>query len=192
MNGLLDRRRRLFRIGGLISGVILVGFGVAAIVMGATGVTTVRDNLAQEQIVGTPDSSIPGQLVDTGGEAKAFANVMRKHALEATGSQVYAEMGRFLDANGNPTSDEKLAAKDEAGQPIDNPLRNIWVTETALSTALNQAYFAERVAFFGIIVGVALLLAGIGFVVLAVGVLGPRPATQPETQAATARPAPAS
>ena len=39
----------------------------------------------------------------------------------------------------------------------------------SLATALNQAYFGERVAFFGVVVGIALLLAGIGFVVLSVG-----------------------
>jgi hypothetical protein len=37
---------------------------------------------------------------------------MRIHALEATGGQTYAQMGRFLDAKGNPTSDETKAAKD--------------------------------------------------------------------------------
>ena len=39
----------------------------------------------------------------------------------------------------------------------------MWVTETALTTALNTAYFAESVATFAIVMGVALLLAGIGF-----------------------------
>ena len=43
------------------------------------------------------------------------------------------------------------------------------VTATALETALNTSYMAEQLALFGIVVGVALLLAGIGFVVLAVG-----------------------
>jgi F0F1-type ATP synthase membrane subunit c/vacuolar-type H+-ATPase subunit K len=43
------------------------------------------------------------------------------------------------------------------------------VTETALTTALNTAYMAEQLALFGIVVGVALLLAGVGFGVLAIG-----------------------
>ncbi len=58
---------------------------------------------------------------------------------------------------------------DEQGNPVPNPARNTWVTQTALGTALNQAYFGERVAFFGIVVGGALLLAGIGFIVLTIG-----------------------
>ena len=136
-----------------------------AVGIGVAGVNEVRDNLARENIVGTPDSSIPGQKVDTGDEATAFAAVMRKHALEATGGRTYAEMGRFLDARGNETSDEEQAAKDpKTGQPIPNRARDIWVTETALATALNVAFFAERVAFFSIAMGVALLLTGIGAV----------------------------
>jgi hypothetical protein len=95
-------------------------------------------------------------------------------------------MGRFLDAQGNPTSDESKAAKDpNTGKPVENGLRNVWVTETALTTALNVSFFAERVAFFSIAMGVALLLTGIGFLVLMLsGVL--RTAQQPQVQPATA------
>src|SRR5437667_264212 len=51
----------------------------------------------------------------------------------------------------------------------DNGRRNVWVTETALTTALNTSYMAEQLSLFGIVVGVALLLAGIGFGILAIG-----------------------
>jgi hypothetical protein len=47
------------------------------------------------------------------------------------------------------------------------------VTETALTTALNTAYFAESVATFAIVMGIALLLAGVGFGVLTIRALGP-------------------
>jgi hypothetical protein len=46
------------------------------------------------------------------------------------------------------------------------------VTETALATALNMAYLSENIAYFGIVVGIALILAGIGFIILALIVLG--------------------
>ena len=99
---------------------------------------------------------------------------MRKHTLEATGGQTYAQMGRYLDANGKPTNDENKAAKDaKTGQPVENGLRNLWVTETALTTALNTASFAEQVATFAIVMGFALLLTGIGFLVLTVRLLVP-------------------
>src|SRR3954462_7211228 len=166
--------RKLFQYGGIAGSVVLIAFGIGAVYMGVDGRGYVRDNLAAEHIVGTPDSSIPGQKVDTGSEAQAFAKVMRKHTLEATGGQTYAEMGRFLDANGKPTNDEKAAAIDpKTKQPVENGLRNMWVNETALTTALNTAYFAESVATFAIVMGLALLLAGIGFAVLTVRALMP-------------------
>ena len=179
-------KRKIFEWGGVAASVVLIVFGIASIGIGIAGVNEVRDNLAKENIVGTPDSSIPGQKVDTGSEAKAFASVMRKHTLDITGGQTYAEMGRFLDAQGNPTSDESKAAEDpKTGKPVENGLRNVWVTETALTTALNVSFFAERVAFFSIAMGVALLLTGIGFLVLMLsGVL--RTSQQPQVQPATA------
>jgi hypothetical protein len=166
-------KRKLFEYGGIAASVVLIAFGAGAVGIGIAGLNEVRDKLAQENIVGTDDSSIPGQKVDTGSEAKAFADVMRMHALESTGGLTYAEMGRFQSAaspdDPKGTSDEEAAAKDESGEPISNGARNIWVTETALATALNVAFFAERVAVFSIVMGVALLLTGIGFLVLTLG-----------------------
>ena len=52
---------------------------------------------------------------------------------------------------------------------MSNSARDIWVTETALTTALNTSYMAEQLALFGIVVGIALLLSGIGFGVLTLG-----------------------
>jgi hypothetical protein len=37
----------------------------------------------------------------------------------------------------------------------------VWVTETALTSALNLAYTASQISLFGIVVGIALLLSGI-------------------------------
>jgi hypothetical protein len=166
--------RKLFQYGGIAASIVLIVFGIASIYMGIDGRDRVRNDIAREMIVGTEDSTIPGQKVDTGAEAEAFAAVIRKHTLEATGGQTYAEMDRFLDANGKPTSDESLAAKDpKTGEPVPNGLRNMWINSTALSTALNTAYFAEQVATFAIVMGIALLLAGLGFAVLTLRVLVP-------------------
>ncbi len=165
---------KLFQYAGIAASVVLIAFGIGAIYMGIDGRSTVRSDLAREQIVGTPDSTIPGQKVDTGSEAKAFAAVMRKHTLEATGGLTYAQMGRYLDANGKPTNDENAAAiNPTTKQPVENGLRNMWVSETALTTALNTAYFAESVATFAIVMGIALLLAGLGFGVLTFKLLIP-------------------
>lgn len=61
----------------------------------------------------------------------------------------------------------------KTNQPAQNASRNIWVTETALSTALNTSYMATQLSLFSLVVGIALVLAGIGFVVLAFGATMP-------------------
>jgi hypothetical protein len=155
--------------------------------MGVDGHNTVRDSLKQEQIyfgdasdpaVAKYASNWAGDQVATGAQARAFAKIMRMHALEASGELTYAQMGRFQSASkpSDPagTNDEAAAAKDANGQPVANGARNTWVTETALSTALNVSYMAEQLALFGIVVGTALLLTGIGLVILALAVLGGR------------------
>ena len=171
--------RRILEWGGLAASVVLIVFGAAALYMGFDGRSTVQDSLKQEQIF-FGDATDPavakyadqwaGQQVTNGDQARAFAKVMRMHTLEATGGLAYAQMGRFQSA-ANPsdqkgTNDETAAAKDSTGQPVANAARNIWVTETALTTALNTAFFAENVANFAIVMGFALLLVGVGFLVL--------------------------
>jgi len=174
--------RKLFVIGGVVAGIVLVAFGVAAIYMGVDGRSTVRDSLKQEKIVfGAADdpaiakyaSQWADEQVTNGTQARAFAEVIHEHALEGSGGLTYAQMGRFVSADDpeNPagTSDEAVALKDEEGNPVSNSARNTWVTATALSTALNVSYMAEQMALFGIVVGIALLLSGIGFIILALG-----------------------
>jgi uncharacterized membrane protein YidH (DUF202 family) len=177
---------KLFQYAGIAASVVLIAFGVGAAVIGYNGHNRVGTELAREQIVGTPDSTIPGQLVDTGSEAQAFAKVMRHHTLEATGGKTYAQMPQYLDASGKGTSDKALAAKDpKSGAPVSNPARQIWVTETALTTALNTAFFAESTATFVIVMGLAMLLIGIGFLVLTLRVLRV-PGAVKQTRARTA------
>ena len=179
--------RKLFQYGGIAASIVLIAFGIGAIYMGIDGRSQVRSDLAREQIVGTEDSTIPGQKVDTGSEAQAFAAVIRKHTLEATGGQTYAQMGRFIGKDGKPTSDESAAAiNEETGKPVENGLRNMWINATALSTALNTAYFAESVATFAIVMGIALLLAGLGFGVLTLRALAPAQARKEERAPAMA------
>jgi hypothetical protein len=159
---------KLYIYAGIAASCVMICIGIGAIAVGFDGRSDVRHELARENIVGTPDmKNVANHKVDTGQEARDFAAGMRVHTLEATKGQTYAEMPRFLDENGKPTADEKAAAIDpKSGEPVSNPAREIWVTETALTTALNTSYFAENVANFAIVMGFALLLAGIGFLVL--------------------------
>lgn len=132
--------------------------------------------------VTSPSCSVAGKQVDTGSEARCFAQYMRIHALGASSGLTYAQMGRYqakadapiqtTDFNGG-TNDEKYAVVDSTTQqPVSNGSRNVWVTETALTSALNLAYTATQISLFGIVVGVALLLTGLGFLILAFAVFG--------------------
>lgn len=126
-----------------------------------------------------PSRSVAGKKITNGDLARAFAGYMRIHTLEATHGLTYAQMGRYVAKPGTPakftdgqgaTSDPNYAVIDsQTKQPVENGARNIWVTETALTTALNTSYMAQQLALFGLVVGVALLLAGIGFGILALG-----------------------
>jgi hypothetical protein len=200
-----DLLRTLLEWGGFAAAAILVTFGIAAIVMGFNGRSTVSDSLKQEKIVGSADMtpaaikaeakeagldinaidlptvSVAGKQINSGERARAFASYMRIHALEATHGFTYAQMGRFVAKPGTPkaqltpdgaTSNAQYALIDKAtNQPVANGARDLWVTETALTTALNTSYMADKLGLFGIVVGVALLLSGIGFAVLAFAAL---------------------
>jgi hypothetical protein len=211
--------RKFFEIGGVVAAAVLIAFGIAAIVMGFDGRSTVNSSLKQEQIYGsgdmtptaiaaevaaakaaqsklvtklraagaqitpspitTPGCSVAGKLVNSGDRARCFANYMRIHTFAATSGLTYSQMGRFMAKPGTPlkftdglggTSDPKYAAVDtRSQQPVSNGRRDIWVTYTALTTALNTSYMASQLSLFGIVVGVALLLSGIGFGILAIG-----------------------
>lgn len=195
--------RKVLELGGLVAAVVLVAFGIAAIVMSVNGRSTVRDSLQREYIVGTPDmtpaaikaeavkaglkldtlqlptKAVAGKSIDTGSLAREFAGYMRIHALEATGGLTFSQMGRYAAKPGVPakytdgrggTNLTQYAVTDaQTGQPVANGLRDTWIQETALTTALNTSYLAEQMALFGIVVGVALLLSGFGFGVLALG-----------------------
>ena len=192
--------RKALEIGGAIAAVVLIAFGIAAVIMGANGDSTVKDSISQEEIVGTPDMSpdaikeevdesglaakigdlpscdVAEKAIDSGDRARCFAQYLRIHTLLATGGYTYSQMGQFEAkpetpkselAPGGGTSNEEFAVTDpETGGPASNGAREVWVTATALSTALNASYMANQLAIFGVVVGVALLLIGIGFAVL--------------------------
>ena len=219
--------KKALQIGGIAAGLVLIGFGIAATVLGIKGGDTVNSNLSQEFITGTPDMtpsgiepevkaiqaeqlkiaaeqkkakvpasqqitfttveapscSVAGEHVDDGNSALCFAKYMRIHALSASSGLTYSQMGRYAakpdapvestDFNGG-TNDAMYAQTDpQTDQPVSNGARNLWITETSLTTALNLAYAGSQISLFGIVVGIALLLSGIGFLILALsGAIG--------------------
>jgi hypothetical protein len=124
-----------------------------------------------------PTMDIAGKTIDTGPEAQAMAQYMHIHALEATGGFTYAQMGIYTAKPGTPkaqleagggTSNAEFAAIDPTTkQPVQNSARQVWISETALTSALNMSQLASQVSLFGIVVGIALLLSGIGFAIIA-------------------------
>ena len=174
---------RLLHLGALAVAAVLIAIGVGAVVKGIDGRTTVRDALAQEHVVGTPEftpaaiaakareaglrgvplpsCSVAGKPITTGDDARCFAEYMRVDALAATDGATYAQMPRFASKDNKGTNDPAAALTYPSGEPMNNPARNVWITETALSTALNTSYMAEQVSLFGIVVGAALLLVGL-------------------------------
>ena len=182
--------KKVLEIGGFIAGAVLVVFGIVAVVLAVKGNSTVNSSLRAEKIVGTPDmtpaaikqevagqawakgynfptSSVANKAVDNGSQARVFAQYMRIHALEATGGLTYSQMGRYATANGAAIgTNDATKAVQKNGQPVSNSARDIWVTETALTTALNVSYLATQISLFSVVVGIALILAGAGFIVL--------------------------
>ncbi len=179
------RDGRGLRIGGYLSGGVLIVLGIAVIVLGVWGFAFTRDHIEREGITFGPiqDPAVAehapdwaGEPVDTGRKALAQAEIMREHTLSGSGGLTYAQMGRYQSAEdpSDPagTNDEAAAATDENGEPISNSARNTWVTETALATALDMGFMSEMLSIFSIVVGIALLLTGIGLVILARAVFG--------------------
>jgi hypothetical protein len=119
-------RDRVFRIGGIVSGIVLIAFGVVVIVLAIWGQNTVTDELKRQKITGTPDMTpsaikeetekaglkdislptcdVAGEPIDNGRRARCFGQYMNVHALLATGGFVYSEMGIYEAKPGTPKS----------------------------------------------------------------------------------------
>jgi hypothetical protein len=178
----------------LATAAVLVGFGIASIYKGVDGRSTVNDSLKQERITGepfmspegvvarskalgftdfnAPDCSVASKPITTGTDARCFAQYMRIDALVATRGKTYADMPSFVAKDGGLTSEYAEAKTFPGGGPVPNPARNVWITETALTTALNASYMADQISLFGIAVGGVMLL--LGFVVGGLGLGGAR------------------
>ncbi len=135
--------------------------------------------------ISVPGCSVAGDQVTDGTSARCFAQYMFIHAMGGTNGLVYSQMGRYVakpdtpfkytDGDGgiSPAASTAIVSKyaqtDSQGQFVSNGARNLWIDQVALSTALNSSYMADQVSMFGLVVGIALLLSGIGFGILAVG-----------------------
>lgn len=160
--------KKLFPILLVIVGVAFLGGGVYTTVRGLEAKQQVRAELLAQDITTPPDAEIPNARVQDAATAHAMANIIAVHAAEATGGQTYAEMGRFLAADGGDTSDEALAMKDETGNPVPNPFRNVAFQASSLQTSLHTSHMAFNVA--DLVVGLGVLIAVLGVAIGGIGV----------------------
>jgi hypothetical protein len=112
---------------------------VGAVMIVAGGVTyyVVHDQLADEKITVSDDADfLAGDEVDGPFSAYAQAEVIQKHALEATGGKTYAELGQ------------------------DDPLRNTAMQASFLRASLFTSVVAFGVAVMAMGVGAVMILIG--------------------------------
>jgi hypothetical protein len=153
-------RPRVLLIAALAAFVI----GLGSIGGGVAGAVYTYNQAATENVVTPDDASIPGAEVRGPFTMKAQVDIIREHTLERTGGLYYAEMPRTVeqvDDNGN-------VVLDENGEPatVPNTARELWLTATGLTTALNLGIMAYALAAFAIVVGLALVVNGVVFLSL--------------------------
>jgi uncharacterized membrane protein len=118
-------------------GTIVAIIGVIMIVAGGVTWFMVQDELSDARIVVSEDSEmLPGDEVDGPFSAYAQAQIIDKHALEATGGKTYAELDR------------------------EDPLRETAMSASFLRASLFTSVVAFGVAAMAVGVGIALVLVG--------------------------------
>jgi hypothetical protein len=117
-----------------------VAAGSYTVVRGWDARGEVHDQLVAQRITTPEDASIRNAPVDDAATAKAQADVIQKHALEATGGKTYAQMDR------------------------EDPARQTAFTASALRTSLMAAVLAWETA--NLAMGFGAFVAGIGLLLV--------------------------
>jgi hypothetical protein len=138
-----------------ISSVLTAIVGIGLVVGGIWGMCFTYRSIARENIVTPADASISEKPVRGPFTLKAQADVIRKHTLTMTGGKTFAEMPRQiakLDESGQPVMDAE-------GKPVmvANTARDIWITATTLTTALNMGFLSYAVCGLVLLFGLFLL-----------------------------------
>ena len=123
-----------------------------------------------------------GKPIDSGSRARCFAQYMNIHALEATGGFVYSQMGQYEAKPDAPKSELARGRRHErpavrGHRPQDRPAGPERAgTSGSPRRPCDRAeheLHGDAASLFSLVVGVALILAGVGFLVLALGALAP-------------------
>lgn len=130
-----------------VVGLVVVVVGVVFAVAGVVTWFIVSDQLSAEQITVSEDADfLAGQSVTGPFTAYAQAQVINKHALEATGGKTYAQLEQ------------------------DDPARTTAMQASFLRASLFTSVVAFGVAALAVVLGIVLVLIGWSLRSLAVGV----------------------
>lgn len=127
-----------------VLGIIVIVIGVVFAIAGVTTWFSVQAQLSDENITVSDDAGrFAGQTVDGPWTAYEEANVIQKHALEATGGLTYAELGR------------------------DDPARQTAMTASFLRASLYTSVVAFGIAAMAFGIGLTFVLIGVSLVLVA-------------------------
>ena len=132
----LKLARHWFWLAPLALGVVFIGAGLYMVAEGRSAHDEVRDAVARENIVTAEDSALPNERIDDAATAKAQADVIEKHYLDATGGKTYAELDR------------------------EDPLRETAFRAASLRTSLNLAVMGFKIS--DLVVGMGFFMVAIG------------------------------
>lgn len=153
----MEKMLRVTAVLAIVSGIFMIGASLF-------GIKFTYNNVARENIVTTADSSIPNTPLRGPFTLKAQADIIRVHALKASGGMTYAEMPSTvpqLDAQGKPVLD-----KDGKPVMVSNAARGTWVTATTLITALNLGILTYAFSALALFMGFVSVWTGITFFAL--------------------------
>lgn len=137
-----------------IDALTLTASGPIMILRGRAGMTDLRAELDRQRIEFPASDELPprlrdraGRRVRSGGDARAYSELIKEHLDEATGGRSYAEITAEL--SGSDKKDEKLVA-----------LRQTAFMGESLRSGPLGAYQASNI--IGLVVGLGALFTGVG------------------------------
>lgn len=143
------------------TGLVLLAAGAALLVRGQVGRDQVRRELSDQRIVFPPTDGLPpalaryaGSQVTTGGQARAFADLIASHLAHATAGRTYAQISDDWQAAGR--GDQRLTR-----------LRETAFMGQTLRGSLLGAYQAWQVTTLAM--GLGGVLGAVGLVFVAMG-----------------------
>ena len=147
-----------------ISSLLAIIVGIVLVLGGIFGITFIYKNVAQEKIITPADASISDKSVRGPLTLKAQADIIRKHTLKMTGNKTFAEMPREIQKLG----ENNQPILDASGKPVmtSNTTRDIWITATTLTTALNLGILSYVLSCLVALFGFVSIWIGIIFYVL--------------------------